>query len=98
MSAFIFVKVNLTVALRWSADFPHQAALKTVLPCNDNVTLTKINADMMLIVMYCLTETSLKSLQVDFHSAKKFMETNGCLEGMKKDSNVCKTLHKIIGK
>lgn len=99
MSPFIFVKVNLTVAWQWIADFPNQAALKTLLPCNANVTLTRINADMMLIVMYCRTKTSLKSRQVDSHTALKFMETNGCLEGMKMlDSNVCKALHKITGK
>lgn len=71
MSPFIFVKANLTAVWRWSADFPNQAALKTVLPSNDNVTLTKINVDMMLIVMYCFTQTRLKTLQVDFHTALK---------------------------
>lgn len=65
MSAFIFVKPNLIPARRWSADFPNKAALKTVLPRNDNVTLTKINADIMLIVMYCASETSFQSLRVD---------------------------------
>lgn len=51
---------NLIVMWQWSTDFPNQAALKTVLPCNYNVTLTKISVDMMLIVMYCLTQTSFK--------------------------------------
>ena len=72
MSAFIFVKLNRIVMWRQSAAFPHQAALKTVLPCHNNVTLTKINADMMLIVMYCLTERQVYRTEI--------YETNGCLD------------------
>lgn len=71
MSAFIFVKVTLSLhgntvlsAALCRKSKPHRHA--TI-----RVTLTKINADMMLMVMDCLSQQSLKPLQMDFHTRMK---------------------------
>lgn len=71
MSAFIFVKVTLSLhgntvlsAALCSKSEPRRHA--TI-----RVTLTKINEDMMLTVMDCLSQQSLKPLQMDFHTRMK---------------------------
>lgn len=69
MSAFIFVKVTLLLHGNTvlSAALFRKSALHR--HATIRVTLTEINADMMLMVMDC--QQSLKPLQMDFHTTVK---------------------------
>lgn len=71
MSAFIFVKVTLLLHGNTvlSAALFRKSALHR--HATIRVTLTEINADMMLMVMDCLSQQSLKPLQMDFHTTVK---------------------------
>lgn len=71
MSTFIFVKVTLSLhgntvlsAVLFAKSALHRHA--TI-----RLTLTKINSDMMLMVMDYLSQPSLKSLQMYFHTTVK---------------------------
>lgn len=71
VSAFIFVKVTLSLHgnIVLSAALFGKSALHR--HATIRLTLTKINADMILIVMDYQSQPCLKSLQIYFHSTGK---------------------------
>lgn len=81
MSTFIFVKVTLSLdgnTILSAAWFG-----KSALHCHTAVrlTLTKINADVMLTVMDYQSQPSLKSLQMYFHTTVEWIDITGHMVG-----------------
>lgn len=81
VSAFIFVKVTLLLhgnTVLNAALFGKSALYRHA---TIRLSLTQINADMMLMVMDHLSQPSLKPLQMRFHTTVRWMDTADCMVG-----------------